>query len=167
MNCREFERLLPEWVSQRLPSDTAARMQAHSAECTACRRSMAAERLLRQRWQDLPGAAETPNIWPHLVQRLNAPAVYPTAAGRRKWAFSGALAATALAATLGILWLRPMPPMPGAGSALTPVSDTSENKIVKLISDAQNLPDTETDAFFTETQQVRQDQSRLLLRKGE
>jgi hypothetical protein len=77
VDCREFEKLLSEGISE-LPSSVAA----HVRECPACAKEW-------EVWQEIAEAApalrkqwESPELWPRIRQSLDAEA---EKAGRRRW----------------------------------------------------------------------------------
>lgn len=77
VNCREFEKLLSEGISE-LPGSVTA----HLRECSACAKEWEA-------WQEIAEAApalrkqwESPELWPRIRQSLEAEA---ESAGRRRW----------------------------------------------------------------------------------
>ena len=81
MDCKEFEKLLSEGISE-LPSSVAAHVRA----CPACAKEWEA-------WQEIAAAApglrrqwESPELWPRIRQSLEAEA---EKAGRRRWWHGG------------------------------------------------------------------------------
>ena len=81
VNCREFEKLLSEGISE-LPSSVTA----HLRECSTCAKEWEA-------WQEIAEAApalrkqwESPELWPRIRQSLEVEA---ESAGRRRWWHAG------------------------------------------------------------------------------
>lgn len=104
MKCREFERLVADWLGQRLGPAQSRRMAHHREHCLACARMVRAEAELRESWRAASAAQTAGDIWPQLSQRLEAPgrreAWIFRAARPSRWAFSGAAALVAVAAVI-------------------------------------------------------------------
>ncbi len=165
MNCHAFERALPDWIAERLPPEQANRMQAHHDACPVCQRAALAERALRQRWKDLPAPPEVPSVWPRLSARLEVAPHQPRFRPFPAWAMGGAVAAAGLAGAL--LWMQtsrhqPNSPLP---EPVPITANVDEQRVVRMVSEIHELPDSESDEFFSETQYHRQTQRRLLLGK--
>lgn len=101
MKCRDFQRMLADWVRGRLPNDNAEQMTNHTAECRSCADEAEMERSLRQTFQLVPPITRTPDLWERIEARVET-AQRPRFAFRfqRFFALSGALAAGILAVAL-------------------------------------------------------------------
>jgi len=115
VDCREFEKLLSEDISE-LPSSVAA----HVRECPSCAKEWDAWQQIAEAAPSLRKQWESPELWPRIQQSLEAEA---EKAGRRRWWHSGSLrqlnlhwqgAAAALVLVLfglgGWMLLRQSPP---------------------------------------------------------
>jgi hypothetical protein len=164
MNCRNFDRSLPDWIAGRLSPEQAAQMAQHHAGCAQCRSATLAERSLQQRLGDLSLPAHLPTIETRLAERLAQESSRPPlfVFGRPNWAMGGALAAVALACTL--LMAGPPRSRPvGIPPEQAPVATADESVIVEKISEFQQLPDAESEDFLSSAGNRRSVQRTVLL----
>jgi hypothetical protein len=170
MNCRNFDRDLPDWIAGCLPAEPAARMLNHHAGCPQCQRAAAAERALRQRLEDLPLPALNPEIGSRLAQRLALERPGPSAFRLRRpdWALGGAVAALGL--LFAFLCTYPSHQQPGSlpqeSAPIVASANVDEGLIVQKISEFQQLPDTESEDFISNAEHRRLAQRTVLLREG-
>lgn len=101
MNCTQFRRNLPDWITERLEAGRQAEMIKHRAACPECARCEVVERDLRAAWQNLP-APPAPDLWPRLHARLQAAAApAPRSRPATRLAFVGSVCAALAVA----IWL--------------------------------------------------------------
>jgi hypothetical protein len=174
MNCRNFDRDLPDWIAGRLSAEQTGRMLNHHVGCPQCRRAAAAERAMRQRLEDLPLPALKPEIGARLAQRLAVEHSRPSIFSLRRpdWALGGAVAAVGLLFAL----LLASPPhqrpvhLPPTGIHVFVNADegasVDESLIVQKISEFQQLPDAESEDFISNAEHRRLAQRTVLLREG-
>jgi hypothetical protein len=74
MSCTEFTPLLSELADSGLTGDDRARVEAHVAECAACRAVLADIRAIRRTARGLPKAAQPEDLWDKVRARLDAAA---------------------------------------------------------------------------------------------
>jgi hypothetical protein len=150
MNCRRFERDLPDWAAGRLPSVASDQMSAHSTACESCARMADAERSLRSAWRELPSLGETPDIWPQLAARIST-STEPRAArhARSPWlawlpaagpSLRYGLAGVGAALIVGALIVsRPINPTEPTGVGPQPPITANESRVIDLVSSRQAM----------------------------
>ena len=133
MNCRTFERRIPDWLAGRLSPDDASPMEGHRTACAACAGLVGAEERLREAWRaDGATMPSAPDLWPRLSTRLEEALRQQhvrTTVLRGRLALG--VASLALAAAAGLL-VRPGTPPPApptvvvqAGTPMSAFSDVS------------------------------------------
>ena len=104
MNCQELDALLDDWLDGALAPSEAARVEAHLAECDACRESERRLRRLLAHAAALPRSLSPANdLWPGVERRLSRPEAWHRRIG---WGPALALAAAAAVAVAiaAVLW---------------------------------------------------------------
>lgn len=71
MNCENFDRQLDAWLDAELPGSRARELEAHAADCAACRRALDTVREIQRRAFALPGERQPPrDLWPAIAAQL-------------------------------------------------------------------------------------------------
>lgn len=101
------DELLPDYALGLLAPGEAAELEVHLAQCERCRAELRRLNEVMARWVDeLPGEAP-PELWPQIAARLSQPSQTsppPAARRTRPWWQPWLLAASLLAAALGLGW---------------------------------------------------------------
>jgi NAD-dependent SIR2 family protein deacetylase len=136
-------------------------MAAHHASCQTCQREAATERMLRQRWQDLPSTPDCGALWPRIAQRIDG------VPQRRRLPLFQALAMGSMVATACLLCIVSVrlhvATDPGVSNPAPPtIVSIDDSRIVQMASQIQESPEGESELFFAETQQDRHELHQVL-----
>jgi Putative zinc-finger len=117
MRCKKSERWISDRLGGTLPEAKRRRLDAHLAECSACRSALRRQERLQGAARGLAAPEKSPEYWENSIARLRAKleaAPAPQAAGRParalvpgpRWAWAGGFTTLAVAAGLFFLVLR-------------------------------------------------------------
>lgn len=161
MRCRDFHRLLADWVRGGLSSDSGERMAHHASECRSCGEEAKLERSLRASFRVVAPITQTPDLWERIEARVET-AKRPRFAFifrfQRAIAMGGALAACGF---LSVMLLHGHEPVPNLGPN-TLVAD--ERSAIAKLSDL-HMPESVPAGTYSETP-FSGDAARMLLVGG-
>jgi hypothetical protein len=97
MNCQEFENHVDDFMDDALPEPLRHFMEAHVAECAACRDTLEATRALLQKAAQLqPSVSPERDLWAGIEQRIEPQAREESLAPVTRWRFQRVLALAAV-----------------------------------------------------------------------
>lgn len=103
MKCRDFHRMLADWVRGRLQRESDELMTQHAASCRSCAEEAQLERSLRTSFETVAPITRTPDLWERIEARVETTRrprfAFPF---QRTVALSGALGAGLLFAFLAL-----------------------------------------------------------------
>lgn len=107
--CDDFS----SYIEGDLGSERTSQIEAHLAECPACRETVQRMRSLQERLQQLPSITVSPDFDERLHQRLRQPgrhfAGFPTIAASTGWRLSAAAAAAVIVVAGGMMMWQDEP----------------------------------------------------------